>query len=136
MKYLILVILLSSFSQGYCQSLTGIWEGWFLDPNKKNDTITIKLDFRVKQDGTYEVYDFTNSDDFKTACRMTYRLINKNTIYLEEVEVTRTNKPVKMVFLQNMKLQIDESFKNMKGRWSCNIKKLRCDGMIYFVKTQ
>lgn len=96
----------------------------------------MKLNFSLKQDSTYDIYDFSKSGEFKAVCKMRYMLLSKNSIYLEETEVIRTNKPDRNITLQNMKLKIDKDFKTMSVRWSCNKKELRCDGAIYFFKKE
>ena len=137
MKYVIVLLLaLTNVLETNSQSLAGVWEGWFLSPANKIDTLFMKLDFRLKNDSTYEVYNFTKEGDFKSVCKMSYKLLSKYSIYLEEVEVTRTNMSNRNINLQNMKLNIEKDFKTMAGRWFFNIKELRSKGEIYFRKKE
>jgi hypothetical protein len=135
MKYILILILTTTcILKSYSQDLTGIWDGWYLSPKNKKDTVIMKLDFRLNQDSTYDVYSFTKEGDVKSVCKMSYKFLNKNSIYLEEVQLVRTNKRDVNFKLQNMKLEIEKDFKTMSGRWTTNIKELGLKGAIYFSK--
>lgn len=137
MKYLIALFLsLTTELVANSQSLTGIWEGWFLSAGRRGDTAIMKLEFRLKSDSSYEVYSFTKDGDFKAVCKMSYKLLSKYSIYLEEVEMTRKNKPYYSSFFQKMQLDIEKDFKTMTGRWSFTVKLPKGNGKIYFRKKE
>ena len=60
-----------------------------------NDTAIIRLQFDLNTDNTYSVYRFSKSniDSFdkfrylKAVYKMTYRMLNRRSIYLEEIEL-------------------------------------------------
>jgi hypothetical protein len=137
MKYIIVLALcFANVVEIYSQSLIGIWEGWFLYSGNRKDTAIIKLDFRLNSDSTYDVYSFTYERDIKAVCKMTYRMLGPNSIYLEEVRTLKTNKQDRVGNFQTMNLKIGKEFKSMSGRWFCAMKELYCGGRIYFSRKQ
>lgn len=94
------------------------------------------LDFRSLADGSYEVYNFTKKNDFKSVCKMSYKTGRFNSIYLEEIEVIKINKPTNVIILQKMKLNLSKDNKSLSGKWSYADPVYKGGGKIFFRKKE
>lgn len=117
-RIILLFICLMIFQQAFSQSLSGEWEGWYTYKNNPNITVAIKLQFQLNKDSTYEVYSFTEYKKYKAACKMSYQILENNSIYLEETELVSANQKTNERLFQIMTLQLNNSFTSMKGDWA------------------
>jgi len=101
MKTLFLFIVFYTISNYcYCQFLEGEWTGTFEQNFYKftnlPSTHPIKLKFIVTNDTTYSIFSYTNGQDssgniVELVCKVYYKKISNDSIYLEEIEKISPN---------------------------------------------
>ncbi len=125
-SFLTLIISISLNSIG--QTFEGEWNGTFESNFNKftNITITspIKLYFKLNMDSSYTVYSYSKGQNSKKrdttiVCKVDYKFVGKDSIYLEEVEILKPEK-VAPTCLQKMKLKIvsENDAISLHGSWN------------------
>ena len=97
MKFFLSLIILYFISTNcYSQLLEGKWKGrCTIDYNGREiySYSEIELDFILSKDSTYSVYSYSlghtaRKEDMKITCKVYYELFAKDSVYLEEIEIT------------------------------------------------
>ena len=97
MKSLVILFFLYLLSNNcYSQLLEGSWKGsCTIDYNGREiySYSPIELDFVLSKDSIYSVYSYSlghtaRKKDMKVTCKVYYQLFAKDSVYLEEIELT------------------------------------------------
>jgi len=110
------------------QSLEGEWKGTFETNFYKFTNVSysspIKLYFKLNTDSSYDIYSYSKGPNLKgrdttIVCKVDYKFVGKDSIYLEEIEVIKPQK-TSMICLQKMKLKIEERANQiiLSGTWT------------------
>lgn len=148
-KILILFLVICFSSYSYAQSLEGLWKGKYtvtemqIAPVVKtyNRQIPINLYFTLLKDSSYYVTSFSQGfneygQDTIVTCRVSCKLLEQDSIYLQEKEVILPKNIPNTVF-QKMTLKIDRR-KNktfLVGKWTDTGSLNREGGEIIFLKS-
>lgn len=114
-RYIFLLLFSASISfAASSQSLEGEWKGTYTDDefnylNIRNEFF-IDLYFQLNSDSTYTIYSTSyfnkgNYNESKAVCLVTYQMVGKNSIYLEEIKDLQSGDDPSNCF-QRMKLKI------------------------------
>lgn len=148
-KILIIFLVICSSSYSHAQSLEGLWKGKYtvtemqIAPVVKtyNKQIPINLYFTLLKDSSYYVTSFSQGfnkygQDTIVTCRVSYKLLEQDSIYLEEKEVILPKNSPNIGF-QNMRLRIDRRKDKtfLVGKWTYRTLLNDEGGEIIFLKS-
>lgn len=133
--------------QCFSQSLEGEWRGEYITmwadskPAKLPPTpIPIGLKFILNRNSSYTVCSYSRGQNsagqgIDIVCKVIYKILPKNALYLEEVEVLKPEDYSDNCF-QKMYLTIRTQKKKVSlyGKWDANIKDCASSGKIHFDK--
>ena len=129
-------MIISVSNKAYSQLLKGEWEGDFIFNNLRH---RIYLEFILNPDTTYSVFSYSeglNSEgkDPTVICKVYYKLLSQDSIYLEELEVIAP-KNAASTCLQKMYLRIVRRKKSIQlaGTWNSDTEDCEASGGIFFV---
>jgi len=141
-RILLLLICLAFFSRIFSQSLEGEWIGWYNYKDSPKDTVILKLQFQLNKDSTYSVYSFCRFKHeslggikyARVVCKMSYKMLNRRSVYLEEVELISAENYSREILFQKTTLELDYNFRSMKGTWGNVDEKATSSGSVWFTK--
>ena len=140
----IIIFLLAGLSVSllsHSQTLTGDWEGKYCFGNHLNSKTAypLSLNFALKTDNTYFITSFSETGLYLdgsaeiSICSVSYRIVQPDSIYLEETVVLRSAIPTQTGF-QKMALKMHTRKKRIElsGNWWTSDGKEKGSGKIYF----
>ncbi len=146
LKHVYTLLLVSfTFNFGIAQSLEGKWEGRIYMPEK---VILMSLNIVRINDTTYNMYTYTfnneensfspsNKDTANAAkCLVNYKLVEQDSIYLEEVKFLNKNTTNKAMCFQKFDFKIihREKVSVLNGTWRSEGKECESHGLITFIR--
>lgn len=128
----------------FSQSLEGEWKGSFFTNTEfvsmRAIASPIKLYFKPYDDSLYNVYSYSRGFDARDrdtiiVCKVNYRFIGKDSLYLEEVEILKPKKAKPTCFQKMyLKLSKEGEILILSGTWKSDDKICSSDGTISFKK--
>jgi len=131
MKILPLLILITFLGlSSYSQLLKGEWEGYYV---LKKIQHPIFLEFVLNTDSSYSVYSYSKGGlrltnqgnkiyfkrDSVVVCKVYFKFLNADSIYLEEIEVIEPKSDIGSCFQKmNLKIKIEPNKLLLVGNWS------------------
>jgi hypothetical protein len=125
----------------FSQSLEGEWKGSYdIDLDVPvSVTRPIKLYFVLNKDSSYNVYSYSKGQDLDRrdtiiVCKVLYKKISEDSLYLEEIQVLKPKNAAPSCF-QKMYLKIKRKDRSilLEGTWQSE-KKCNSSGKIRFTK--
>lgn len=117
----------------YSQSLEGEWKGEYLTIRKAsvtskeiNHPISISIKFIRTDDSSYNVFSYTklkndSGSEITAVCKLKYKMLPKNSIYLEETEVILpSNNFSGCLQKMNLKMKTLKQKTILEGSWECS----------------
>jgi hypothetical protein len=125
---------------GLSQTLAGNWNGTFEDGMLKHP---ILLEFILNPDSSYTVHSYSKGFDNQgkaiwVICEVYYKLMGKDSLYLEEIRRVVPDEKTPPSCLQKMylKIKVRKKILELDGEWKNASPDERCSpgGSIYFSK--
>jgi len=118
-------------------SLQGEWIGSFDDPDIFGMKVSpIKLFFKLTNDSTYKIYSYSKGMDTIIVCQLDYKILQRDSIYLEETRVLLPKRNPGESCPQRMHLKVKQRMLEieMEGIWEAIAPKCNMSGSIRFKK--